>query len=85
MAIKHRPAVTSEAEQKLQLENPSAEIIWDRALEVFGDEQKARSWMRTPLPILDQHSPEQYADSNVPEKQREVLRILGAIDYGMYS
>ena len=52
---------------------------------LVGDEQKAPSWMRTPLPILDQHSPEQYGDSNVPEKQREVLRILGAIDYGMYS
>jgi uncharacterized protein (DUF2384 family) len=84
MVVK-RTAVTSVAEQKLQLEHPSAEIIWGRAIEVFGDEQKARHWMRNPLPILDQHTPEQYANSNVPEKQREVLTILGAIDYGMYS
>ena len=85
MAVKRTAAVTDEAEQKLQLKHPTAEIIWERAIEVFGDEQKAQDWMRTPLPILDQHTPEEYATSNVLDKQREVLTILGRIDYGMFS
>jgi hypothetical protein len=43
-------AATS-VEIKLQLDHPSAEIIWARALEVFGNEEKARQWMDTPRAI----------------------------------
>ena len=35
-----------------QLEHPNASSIWNRALEVFGDENKARSWMDTPRVLL---------------------------------
>lgn len=61
MATKRSPAVTSEAEQKYQLKHPSEKIVWSRAVEVFGSEDLAQQWMRTPLPILDQHTPEEYA------------------------
>ena len=85
MAVEHSPAITSEPEQQHQLEHPSPEIIQARAIEVFGDERLAQEWMRTPLPILEQHSPEEYANSGVKEHQREVLAILGRIDYGVFS
>ena len=41
--------------------------------------------MDTPLPVLDQQTPGQYADSGDAQKQREVLMILTRIDYGMFS
>ncbi len=85
MATKRSSAVTSEAEQKYQLEHPSEKIIWARAVEVFGSEDLAGQWMRTPLPLLEQHTPEEYAQSNDEEKQRETLVILGRIDYGLFS
>ncbi len=51
MATKRSPAVTSEAEQNYQLKHPSEKIVWARAVEVFGSEDLAQQWMRTPLPI----------------------------------
>ncbi len=85
MGATRTPAITSISEQALQLEHPSSEIIWARALEVFGNEDKARRWMQTALPILTGCTPEQYSLSGDKEKQREVLTVLGQIDYGIYS
>lgn len=85
MATKRSAAVTSEAEQAYQLQHPSREVIWARAVEILGNEELARGWMRTPLPILDGHTPEQYAKSRDKEKQRAVLVVLGRIDYGLFS
>lgn len=79
------PAVTGAAELAYQLEHPSAEIIHSRAAEVFGGEELARKWLETPLPILDQNTPQQFAESGDAQKQREVLTILARIDYGMFS
>lgn len=78
-------AVTSVSEQALQMEHPSPEIIWARAQEVFGNEEKARRWMRTALPVLSGCTPEQCSLSEDKSKQREVLTILGQIEYGIYS
>lgn len=85
MGATRTPAITSISEQALQLEHPSSEIIWARALEVFGNEDKARRWMQTALPIWTGCTPEQYSLSGDKEKQREVLTVLGQIDYGIYS
>ena len=85
MGAKRTSAITTEAEQRYQLEHPSAKIIRARAVEVFGSHELARNWMRTPLATLNQHTPEQYARSHDRAKQREVLVILGQIDYGMLS
>jgi uncharacterized protein (DUF2384 family) len=85
MATKRSPAVTSEAEQAYQLEHPTRDVIWARAVEVLGSPELAEEWMRTPLPLLDQHTPDQYAKSKEKEKRREVLIILGRIDYGLFS
>jgi uncharacterized protein (DUF2384 family) len=78
-------AVTGVAEQAVYLEHPSSEIIWARALEVFGNEEKARRWMLTALPVLSDCTPEQYSLSGDKAKQREVLTVLGQIEFGIYS
>jgi uncharacterized protein (DUF2384 family) len=79
------PAATGHSELAYQLEHPSSEIVWSRAVEVFGGEELARKWMETSLPILGRQTPRQCADSGDAEKQREVLMILTRIDYGMFS
>lgn len=85
MGATRTPAITGIPEQALQLEHPSSEIIWARALEVFGNEDKARRWMQTVLSVLSDCTPEQYSLSQDKEKQREVLTVLGQIDFGIYS
>jgi uncharacterized protein (DUF2384 family) len=85
MGATRSPAVTGLPEQSFQLEHPSSEAIWSRAVEVFGNEDLARKWMDTPLPILGQSTPQQYSASSEPENQREILTILGRIDYGIFS
>ena len=79
------PAATGYSELAYQAEHPSPEVIWSRAVEVFGGPELAKKWMETALPILDQQTPQQCADSGDTAKQREVLTILTRIDYGMYS
>ncbi|HEY6343302.1 MAG TPA: MbcA/ParS/Xre antitoxin family protein [Bryobacteraceae bacterium] len=85
MEAARTPAITPLAEQSNQLERPSADIIWARAIEVFGEEKLAARWMRTPLPALEHSTLEQYALSGDPAKLREVLTILGRIDHGLFS
>jgi hypothetical protein len=67
MGATRSPAVTGLPEQSFQLEHPSSEVIWKRAVEVFGNEDLARKC------------------SGDAAKQREILTILGRIDYGMFS
>jgi uncharacterized protein (DUF2384 family) len=76
---------TSIAAQAVQMERPTPEAIWSRAVEIFDGEELAREWMNNPLPILDHHTPQQYADSGDAGKQRQVLTILARLDYGMFS
>ncbi len=85
MGATRTPAITASPEQAYQLEHPTAEIVRARAVEVFGKEELAAEWLRTPLPILDGCAPEQYALSEDIAKRREVLIVLGRIDYGMFS
>ena len=76
---------TSIAEQSVDMEHPSSERIWFRALEIFEAEAAASAWLDSPLPILEGHTPREYSESSDPDKQRKVLQILGALDYGMFS
>lgn len=76
----------STAEQlAAQLEHPSAQAIWERALEVFGDETKAKSWMNTPRDIFDGRSPQDVVATGDAVAQRRVLEALIRIDYGVFS
>jgi uncharacterized protein (DUF2384 family) len=85
MGATRTPAVTSAPALKAQLEHPSREIIWARAVEVFGNEGKARNWMDQPRPIFNNRSPRQIADDGHAAEQRAVLESLIAIDYGLFS
>ena len=85
MGATRSPAVTGLPEQSFQLEHPSSEAIWKRAVEVFGNEDLARKWMDTPLPILGQSTPQKFSSSGDAAKQREILTVLGRIDYGIFS
>lgn len=68
-----------------QLEHPSVNSIWNRALEVFGDEAKARSWMNAPRDIFGGRSPQDLVATGDTAQQRRVLEVLLRIDYGVFS
>jgi hypothetical protein len=54
-----------------------------RALEVFGDSQRALKWMREVNPALKNDTPLHAIQTD--EGRREVLNILGRIEYGVIS
>jgi len=83
MAILRDP--TSADQLAAELEHPSASVIWDRALEVFGDEGKARHWMNAPRDIFEDRSPEQLVATGDAAELRRVLQVLIRIDYGVFS
>jgi len=68
-----------------QLDHPSANSIWTRALEVFADETKARSWMDAPRDIFGGKSPQDLVTTGNAAEQRHVLEVLLRIDYGVFS
>lgn len=67
------------------LANPTAELVWSRALETFGDEARARHWMNNPRDIFEDRSPQELVDTGDPAQQRRVLTVLIRIDYGVFS
>jgi len=77
--------VTTEPELQMQLEHPSAEIIRSRADEVFGNEDKARTWLQRPRPIFGDRSPEQIIASGDVQGMKQVLEALIAIEFGTFS
>lgn len=77
--------VTGQHELAEQLAHPAYDTIWKRAVEVFGSFELARNWMNTPLPILSDQTPEALARLGDPEKQKDILKILISIDYGMFD
>ncbi len=85
MADLRGPAPASAEQLAKELAHPSANAIWDRALEIFGDEAKARSWITTPRDLFDGRTPEELIETGDPAEQRRVLEILIRIDYGVFS
>jgi putative toxin-antitoxin system antitoxin component (TIGR02293 family) len=57
--------------------------ILKRAQKVFGNMEKARDWMNTPLSAFEGETPLQRADTSIGANQ--VDDVLGRIDYGVYS
>lgn len=76
---------TLERKLAAQLEHPSADSIWSRALEVFGDETTARGWMNAPRDIFGGRSPQELVATGDTGQQRRVLQVLLRIDYGVFS
>jgi putative toxin-antitoxin system antitoxin component (TIGR02293 family) len=68
-----------------ELEHPTASAIWNRALEVFGDEAKARHWMNSPRDIFEHRSPQELVATGDAGEQRRILQVLIRIDYGVFS
>ena len=81
----HESLPTSAEKLAAQLEHPNAQAIWHRALEVFGDETKARSWMNSPRDIFGGRAPQDLVATGDMSEQRHVLEILLRIDYGVFS
>jgi putative toxin-antitoxin system antitoxin component (TIGR02293 family) len=67
-----------------EVNHPDATAIWNRAVEIFGEEAKARSWMTTPRDLFGGRAPEELVESGDPAEQRRVLEILIRIDYGVF-
>ena len=57
--------------------------LLDHAAKVFGDVEKARTWLKFPQVGLGGAIPLDYAQTEVGA--REVDDLLGRIDYGVYS
>ncbi|NBC16500.1 MAG: DUF2384 domain-containing protein [Bacteroidetes bacterium] len=57
--------------------------LFERAVEVLGSPERARTWMSTALPALGGRSPLDYADTE--PGAREVERVLGRIAHGVFS
>jgi len=68
-----------------ELDHPNANAIWKRALEVFGEEAKAHSWMNAPRDLFGGRSPQELVASGDVADQRLVLEVLLRIDYGVFS
>jgi uncharacterized protein (DUF2384 family) len=85
MSSLHAPGVTSPEQLAEQLNHPTPEAVRNRALEVFGDEVKAKSWMNSAREIFDGHSPQQLIDSGEASQLRRILEALIRIDYGVFS
>jgi putative toxin-antitoxin system antitoxin component (TIGR02293 family) len=57
--------------------------LLEHATNVFGDVEKARTWLKFPQRALGGAVPLDYAETEVGA--REVDNLLGRIDYGVYS
>ena len=79
------PRVTGAEELAEQLRNPTPEAVWQRAVEIFGSEPKAASWMTSSGEIFGGRSPQELIDSADASQLRLVLEALIRIDYGVYS
>jgi uncharacterized protein (DUF2384 family) len=85
MSSLQAPIVTSPEHLVEQLQNPTGEAIWNRAVEIFGDEVKAKSWMTSSREVFDGRSPQQLVSTADASQLRRVLEVLIRIDYGVFS
>lgn len=76
---KKKVNVPTQSAKALKTDNP----CFAKALEVFRDEKKARSWFSTPKSMLQGMTPSEYC--RTPRGAQEVTDILVRIQYGVYS
>jgi uncharacterized protein (DUF2384 family) len=68
-----------------ELAHPNA-AIWNRAIEIYGEETKARSWMKhATRSVFDGRTPEELIQTGDLAHQLRVLEVLIRIDYGVFS
>ena len=59
------------------------DALMAHALDTFGDDRKAKSWLSTPNPALDNQEPIRLVGT--AEGVRQVDEVLTRIDYGIFS
>jgi putative toxin-antitoxin system antitoxin component (TIGR02293 family) len=69
---------TCESERLLRIE-----ILFDKAVDVLGDVEAARAWIKTPVKALAGETPLDYCDTE--PGAREVGNLLGRIEHGVFS
>ena len=69
---------TDESERLLRVAR-----LYDRAVELFGDQESVRHWFKTPKRALDGITPLEFADTE-PGAQ-EVEDLLGRLGHGIFS
>lgn len=69
---------TDESERLLRLG-----VLFDKAIEVLGNIDAARDWMKTPKKSLAGKTPLEYCDTE--PGAREVEDLLGRIEHGVFS
>jgi putative toxin-antitoxin system antitoxin component (TIGR02293 family) len=57
--------------------------VFDRAVDVLGDAEHARQWLKTPRTALRGETPLRHADTEVGA--REVEELLGRLEHGVFS
>jgi len=57
--------------------------LFQKALELFEDQEEARRWFRTPKRALGGKTPLDYSETEVGA--REVEDLLGRLEYGVYT
>ena len=68
---------TAESERVLRLIQ-----VWEMAADVFGDNEKAKRWLKKPSRGLGGRIPLEYADTYIGAN--EVIKLLGRIDHGIF-
>ena len=58
-------------------------VLFDRAIEVLGSREQARSWFVAPIHALGGRTPLEFADTE--PGAREVEALLGRLEYGVFS
>lgn len=57
--------------------------LYDRAVEVLGNSERARAWFKGPKKALGGKTPLQYSDTE--PGAREVENLLGRLEHGVFS
>ena len=60
--------------------SPERKAVLERAMEVFGNEMKARGWFLKQVPALGHHTPYSFLDK--PETRQEILDVLTRVEEG---
>lgn len=68
----------AESERVLRLS-----FLFDKAVDVLGDEERARRWFRSPQTVLGGVIPISMADTEIGA--REIEDVLGRLEHGVFS
>ena len=85
MAVALAVQLSSPPVLQAALHHPDPSFIRNYAKEVFGDSQRAGTWLRSSNSSLGKTSPQRRLASGDAESMRQVLRLLIQLDYGVQA